>query len=316
MERQERTAQADSGRKFAIVFALIGALVIFYQLIGYVTWTIGPNFAAVSPGTDPIPPEVLATVRSTEQSQMVAAALWTIFLAGYSVWRRSLTWPLVLTIVWSATYWQEAMVNAGPHAFTLNLHFFNRGDWMSDLPLMPIHGPTMTQPLKMEVPAFYLLNPLFSVIAAGLMLGACRFLRIRNPVLLVLVGAIFGIVMDTYAELTGIKAGIMAWNLAYPPLSIAAGTTAQWRVYEGIMLGTLWSFLGILYFFRGQNRFSPWDDAMNFMASTRKREVAVVLMLVGIHNTVFMAYNLLVVWLSILSPQVRDLPSYLSGPAL
>jgi hypothetical protein len=313
MTRDESNIQGNSLRTFTSTFAVIGALCVIYQILGYFLWLTGPNFAAVPPGPDPIPPEMLATIRGIERNQMIAAGIWTIFLLTYSAWRKALTWPVFLAILWTATYWQEAMVNAGNQAFTLNLHFFNRGDWMSSLPLMPIDGPTMTQPLKMEATGFYMLNPLFSMIAAGLMLLAWKYLRVRNAILLVLIGAGFGITMNAYSEISAIGSGILVWNRAYPALSIHAGTMQQWPIYEGIMLGSLWALPGILYFFRGENRFSPWDHGLNFIASPAKRNIAIILMLIGAFNTIFMAYNLILVWFSVMSPEVVGFPSYLAG---
>jgi hypothetical protein len=252
-------------------------------------------------------------IRGLEHNQPSQVIVWTLFLVGYSLWRRALTWPVVLAIVWTTVYWQESMINAANQAFTYNLYFFNRGDWISGLPLMPIHGPTMTQPLKMQVSAFYMLNPLYGMITAGLMLVVGKYLRIHNAMILVLIGVGFGIALDAYSELYGIEAGILAWNRSVPALSIYAGTTQQWPIYEGIMLGTLWALLGILYFFRGGNRFSPWDDGLNFITSTITRNIAVVFMLIGFMNTVFMAYNLVVVGLSMMSPAVSGFPSYLGG---
>lgn len=313
MTRENATLQGKPLRTFTSAFAVLGVLCVIYQILGYVFWLTGPNFAAVPPGPDPIPPEMLAGIRGTEQSQMIMAVIWTLFLLGYSAWRKALTWPVVLAVLWTATYWQEAMVNAANQAFTLNLHFFNRGDWMSDLPLMPIDGPTMTQPLKMEATGFYALNPIFSMIAAGLMFLAWKYLRVRNAILLVLIGAGFGIAMDTYSEISAIGSGILVWNRAYPALSIHAGTMQQWPIYEGIMLGTLWSLPGIFYYFRGENRFSPWDHGLNFIASPVKRNIAVICMLIGVFNAIFMAYNLILVWFSVMSPEMAGFPSYLAG---
>lgn len=305
--------RGNSLRTCTSAFAVVGLLCLLYQILGYVFWLTGPNFAAVSPGPDPVPAEMLAAIRGIEQNQMVMAGLWTLFLLAYSAWRRALTWPVVLAALWTATYWQEAMVNAANQAFTLNFHFFNRGDWMSDLPLMPIDGPTMTQPLKMEAAGFYMLNPIFSMIAAGLMYLAWKYLRVRNAIILFLIGAGFGVAMDAYSELSAIDTGILVWNRAYPALSLHAGTMRQWPIYEGIMLGTLWALPGILYFFRGENRFSPWDHGLNFIAAPAKRNIAVVFMLIGGFNMIFMAYNLILVWFSLMSPEVVGFPSYLAG---
>lgn len=308
------TAAPSSLRQFCVIFAAIGAFVLVYQLIGYLLWLTGSNFAPVSPGPDAVPATVLQGIRGIENNMLVLLIIWTLFLIGYSLWKKRLVWPVVLTIVWAATYWQESMVNAGNQAFTLNLHFFNRGDWMSSLPLMPIDGPTMTQPLLMEAPSFYALNPIFSMIGAGVMMLFAK-LGVRRAVVLAVIGALVGIALDSFAELSGIAGQVLVWNRAYPPLSINAGTLHQWPIYEGLMLGTLWTLMGIFYFFRGGNRFSPWDHGLNFIQSAAVRNAAVLLMLIGLLNSIFMAYNLILVWFSVQSPVVQGFPSYLSGPA-
>lgn len=307
-------APSSRVKTFSMIFAAIGVLALVYQVIGYAIWLTGPDFAPVSPGPDPIPAALVEQLRGTERSMSIVAILWTAFLVGYTLWRRRLTWPVVLMFVWSATYWLDSTVNLGNQAFTLNLHLLNRGDWISSLPFAPVDGPTLTQPLIVEATAFYALNPIFSILGAGVMALFFR-LGLRSSVILALIGAAVGIALDSFAELTGIAGQVLAWNRAWPALSIHAGTVHQWPIYEGLMLGTLWTLMGILYFFRGENRFSPWDHGLSFIQSGVVKNAAILCMLIGLLNTVFFAYNLLLVWLSVNSPVVPGFPSYLSGPA-
>lgn len=313
--KSEETASSSAGlRKFCTVFAVIGALALAYQLIGYAIWLTGPDFAPVSPGPDPIPAALVEQLRGTEKSMAIVAIFWTAFLIGYTLWKRRLTWPAVLTLVWSATYWLDSTVNLGNQAFTLNLHFFNRGDWIASLPFGPVDGPTLTQPLIVEATAFYALNPIFSIVGAGVMALFFK-LGLRSTVILALVGAGVGIALDSFAELSGIAGQVLAWNRAWPPLTISAGTVHQWPVYEGLMLGTFWTLMGIFYFFRGSNRFSPWDHGLAFIRSAAARNGAIICMLIGLLNMLFLTYNLILVGFSMHSPVVPGIPSYLGGSA-
>ena len=135
---------------------------------------------------------------------------------------------------------------------------------------------------------------------------------LRSTIALALIGAAVGVALDSFAELFGIDGQILVWNRAWPALSLNAGTVHQWPVYEGLMLGTLWTLMGILYFFRDGNRFSPWDHGLGFIRSGAVRNVATVCMLIGLLNTIFMAYNLILVWFSVNSPVTPGFPSYLS----
>ena len=300
-------------KRLCTTFAVIGALVLLYQLIGYIRWAIGPSFAEVPPGPSPITDEVLANVRNSESFMAMGGIVWTLFLIGFSWFRRELVWPVFVTILWSSVYWQESMTNAANQAFTLNLHFFNRGDWISDLPFMPVDRATITQPLIQETMAFYWLNPVFSLLAAGIMILCYRYLKIGNIVALCAIAVLSGVLMDIYAEFSGISQGIMAWNRAWPPLTVYAGTVRQWPIYEGLLLGALWALPGIFYFLRGANRFTPWDHGFGHIRAASYRNAAIVLMQVGLLNTLFMAYNLIVVWFSAMSPEVAGFPSYLGG---
>jgi hypothetical protein len=317
---QERPPRAVSGSQFsprinvlraaAIALAILGAVLVIYELWAYIGWITSDGFVASPPGPDPIADEVRSSLVHTQWIMAVWAVVWTVVLVLQ--WRsaRRLTWPMLLTIAWVSVYWQDPLVNWTGYHFSYNAYLFNRGDWISHLPFVSHTGPMVTQPLLVEALAFYAVVPTVGLLAYGVMRFANRRLHVTSPVVLVLLAWATLFAFDAGLENLAIHQQMHAWTSVTGMLSLNAGTPQQWPLYEGVFLGALWGLGGMLMYFAGERRITPLDDGIDTLATASwGRTALTVLSAVGLYNLMFLAYN---VALNLLATNAVHFPSWLA----
>ena len=307
-------ANPETSRKLylaAKVLAWLGALFLIYQLWGYVSWIVSPDFVARSVGPDPIQPSVLEKLRSMEKTLVTLALLWLLWLIYGMLKSRALTWPAITSFAWVSCYWQDPLVNLVRHnSFTYNAYFFNRGDWMSHLPFMPDMGKVLAQPLLIEGLAFFCVIPFWGMFMAFFLRNAQKYLAIHSGVLLIAIGWALMFVVDLLFEKGGIQNQVFGWNYVAESFALNAGTPQQWPFVEGILVSFMWALPGFLSCLRGQNRFSIFDPGIEAIRSTPLRVVTHLLAMAGLFNLLFLVYNAgLIIFAGSIA---ASFPSYLS----
>lgn len=273
-------------RRSVAALAALGAVFLVVQVWGYVGWLLSDEFVEHD-SPEPIPAAVATAVERGQLVQVVGAALWLVLLVVLTFRKRALTWPLVLTIVWSTVYWQDPLVNLVDPVFSYNAGFFDRGDWTAYLPFVPDDAPGLDQPLLMQALVFVWFIPAVSAAAYGVMRLVSRWTT--RSVVLVLVAWAAIAVFETLFELKGIDQGLLAWRQAAPELSLRAGTPDQWPFYEGVLLGLLWALPGIVLFFRDRLPVARGDGVSLVVG---------LLAASGALNAAFLAYNVALIVLA------------------
>jgi Spirocyclase AveC-like len=296
-------------RSLTFPLAMLGAILLLYQIWGYVGWMLSSDFAPSPTGIDPISPSTLSNVLTAERNQVVMATVWTAWLVIELLRRRELSWPLMLSIAWATVYWQDPFVNLIDHNFSYNKFYFNRGDWASHLPFMPVSGPVLPQPLLMESLAFWWLLPAFAIFTYFTMRCAERFFRVRSRIGLLAIGWGALYLIDFLLESSAIRNQTMAWNRVDSAMALHAGTPAQWPIYEGVLVSMVWAAPGVIYFFRGSNRFSRLDEGVEAIRSPFLRVATQLLAISGAYNLLFLLNNLGLILLS--GSTTASFPSWL-----
>lgn len=297
--------------KITRMLGVVGGLFVIYQLACYLIWMLSPGFAPAPRGDSPISADILAGVRFGQMTQIVGAAVWSLFLIISWLKVRRLTWPMALSVGWIAVYWQDPLINIWHHDFSYNAYLFNKGDWTPYLPLLPHGGSTLLQPILLQGSVFYWQIPVFALLTNWLMIWARRGLGIQKGWILFAIGWGGMVIVDFLLETRGIQTRVFAWNRVDRTLSLHAGTPEQWPLYEGIMVAMMWASGGILHFFRGTNRFTPFDRS-----TTEEGPFSglwLVLVLIGFFNVIFLGYNAVLVILGGFNPTIADFPSWLNG---
>jgi hypothetical protein len=286
--------------------ALAGAGFILFQLYGYIRWLLAD--IPLHRSSIAVPDTLATSVEGAERAIFGLAVLWLMLLVVISLRRRRLSWPVMQTIAWSSVYWQESLVNAKVHSFSYNAHFLNRGDWMPFLPALAPATTLLDQPLMMEASVFFWMIPLVGLAAAALLKQLSRW--IKSPLLLILIGVASVTAFETGFEFSGIRQGMLAWNRVPQSLALWPGTPRQWPLLE-LLLGMLWSLPAIAWHFRSR----PWLAWLDPDQEPRglRADAARALALCAVINSLFLAYNLVLIWPS--AEATADFPAWLSPPA-
>ncbi len=276
-------------RAWVVGCAVLGLVVLAVQLWGYGRWLATGDLDPVR-GAARLPAGVARNVRSAELTLVAAAAAWLAFVAWGWWHRRTLTWPLLWTLAWAATFWQEPLVNARNHTFSFNTGFHNAGDWTTHLPLVPDTYSPLPEALLMEGLVFLALLPALATATAALLRFAHRRLSVDNLVALLAVGYLAVVAFDVAFELAGIDQQLLAYvELGGPALN--AGAPDQWPLYEGFAIGAAWAFPGLLTFIRRDLPPEERREAGPRWWPGPGGGVLTVLAAVGAVNLVFGLYN-------------------------
>lgn len=305
----DRTGPASSrAGAWCALLGVLGSVVVLVQAWGYGRWRTASGLEPVRAAA-PLPSDVAADVRSAELTLVVLAAAWLAFVA-WDWWRqRTLTWPLLWTIAWASTFWQEPLVNVRHHTFSFNTGFRNAGDWTTHLPLVPDSYSPLPEAIVMEGLVFLALLPCLAFGVAALLRLAHRRLGIRNRALLIAVGYLAVVAFDAAFELAGIGQQLLAYvELGGPALD--AGDHNQWPLYEGAAIGAAWAFPGILMFLR---RDFPPEGARETQPrwwQGRRAAALTIVTAIGAVNLVFGLYN--AGYVAIMDGTVTDQPEWLA----
>jgi hypothetical protein len=283
------TADRDVRRRVALALAAVGTGFVVFQLWGYLAWLTSDDFVFTR-SPEPVPSAIRANVERAQWILVIGAVAWTAFLIVHTVRRKTLTWPLLLTLTWALVYWQDPLVNFADHDFSYNAQFVDRGDWMASLPLLPDPHAGLPQPLLLESLVFYCMLPTVAFLAYGVMRAARDRLGVRSALALGALGWLVTFLVETGFENSGIRQGVLAWVHVNESLAVNAGTPNQWPVYEGVLLGLVWAIPGMLMFFRGRHRFTALDPGIESFRPLASTAIT-ILSLVGFLNLVFLAYN-------------------------
>lgn len=299
MTAQEQRTIAGRGTAWLPVVGTVGAMFVGYQLWGYVAWALDGGSKPFEIKTS-VPASIDQTVLLGRIVPAVIAALWLTYVIRGVLRDRSLTWPLLITLAWALTYWQESLANVTGARFAYNSEFYDRGDWTGYMPFINPSGPGLAQPLQMETLVFIGMFPVFSWGAAALM----RALRARtrwSPWLIALVTYAVVLVVEFGAEMRSMAGGAHAYPEVFGALSIRDGQPDQFPLYENWLLALMWFLPGLLVFVARDLR----DNRLPTV-----RPVLAVLATTGALNMAFLLYNLVAfVWLP--ADTTADMPPWL-----
>jgi Spirocyclase AveC-like len=278
-------------RRLLNALAVVGGLVLVYQLWGFVSWALSEDYAS-RPDVAGVPDSVRDAVVLGNWLMQGIAALWLIYLVYDLLRRRTVTWPLLITAAWTATIWQESMANIRDERYAWNSVYLDRGDWIPHLPFNGSEG-TLSMPLSME-PFFFFGALSVLAFAVAALMRLARRAGVRSPWALAAIGYVAVVLLDFFFEQRALSSQTISYPNVLGALSLRAGQQDQWPLLEGVFISLSWAAPGIaLYFLR---------DAKPSMATVtpprwrpgRLGGWLTVLAGIGALNIVFLAYNLIV----------------------
>ncbi|GAB2659457.1 spirocyclase AveC family protein [Nocardia goodfellowii] len=247
-------AQTPAKSKPVLIWAVIGGIILAFQLYVWIRWITGPNFERVPTGPSD-PPTLMKTI----------LVVWTVvILAGLPVgiyyfivrpWRRErrITTDGMLLVACGLLFFQDPLLNYFNTWSTYNTWMFNRGSWVLDVPgwrSFGEPGAMMAEPILMNAPGYSYGILLCTILGCWIMRKAkAKWPNISNKGLIgvLLVWTFF---FDFVIEgLFLMPMGLFTYPGAIQSLSINAGTYYQWPLYEGLMWGGVQAGLCSLRYF-------------------------------------------------------------------
>lgn len=317
-QRAAPTAQIQQGFAREAIspvlwFAGFGMLCTAYGLYAVIGWLLSPDLVAIDPGPDPLPAVtrwlilLLETVGVVGAIAMLTYSIRSIRRAGRVTFEVALIFGLTLC------YWQDPMINWYRPIFFYNSHFYNLGNWAPYLPGWISPGAKgLPEPL-LGMGLAYIYAGLWIGIAIR---GVMRMARKHRPQIttaqLIGVAALTGMVMDFLIESTLVRQGLWAYPGAVGWLTLWAGETYQFPIYESLFWGPVWGTFGALYYFRDDRGYAITERGLDRVQSVGLHGALRVMAMVGILNVVWIPYNAAMMWMSFyVDSTPKNYPSYL-----
>lgn len=236
------------------IWILMGAAWFALFVYCMASWVLGPDFVANTTGRDQAPPDYVRFIRVMEAIGVTLAAL-VFYLSVIRPWRRTgrLSFDGLFFLACGALVVQEPWLNWIRPQLLYNTLFVNYGSWMDYLPgiVSPVAG-------KVPVALAFAGLGYFYIVAGPAYLGSrfMTWLSRRHPGLspLQLVGvcalgfAIFDVVIESFI----LRTGMFIYPSTIPALTLFAGETYQFPLYEVLHWAGTYTALACVHFFRNE----------------------------------------------------------------
>lgn len=297
----------------ALWFVGFGVICTAYGLFAVIRWLTSGTVAPIDPGPDPLPEIsrwlilLLETVGVIGAIAMATYAIRSIRRAGKMTFEASLIFGLALC------YWQDPMINWYRPIFFYNSHFFNVGNWSPYLPGWISPGAKgLPEPL-LGMGLAYIYAGLWLAVAIR---GAMRMARQRRPQItnlqLIGVAMLMGMAMDFLIETILVYHDLWAYPGTVGWLTLFAGETYQFPIYESIFWGPVWGTFGALYYFRDDRGYAITERGLDRVQSVGIHGALRLFAMVGVINLCFVLYNASMMWMSFyVDSTPENYPSYL-----
>lgn len=305
---------AAEAPRTVVWLAVLGVLFSIWGYYGFFSWIGSPDFRPIDPGADPLPFFPKALIAGLEISGPIITA-WIL----YYVWKTSkregkLSFEGVLIFGYALCYWWDPGTNWFRTGFFYNSHFYNMGSWGMHIPgwVNPA-ARNFPEPL-IAVPASWLYVALLaSLFCCWAMNKAKRMWPSLGVAGLIGVACLAGTLFDLGTELIMIRYGqLWAYPAVIGNLTIWAGKTYQFPVYEALWGTLVFGPLGALYYFRDDRGYTILDRGLERVKLVKMRSLLRVFAMAGFINAMILVYQL-PLWLSMfhVDTTVQNYPSYL-----
>jgi hypothetical protein len=290
------------------VLAVIGAAFAVFQVYGYVAWALDGGGAQFEVDQT-VPADGRLGVRLGQTLMPAVMVAWLAYVGTGVVRLRALTWPALVTAAWALTYWQESLANVTGARFAYNSAFVDRGDWTFFLPVLPVPGPGLPQPLGMEPFVFLGLFPALSFLSLALIRGFRKITKDLPVWVPILAAYVVILTLELLIEFRSISQGVHAYPEVFGAMSIRDGQPDQFPLYENWLLGLMWFLPGLAVFLLRDRAAVPPATPPRWRPGGLGT-VLTVLAAAGALNVAFLIYNLIAfVWLP--GDTVAPMPAWL-----
>jgi hypothetical protein len=288
-----------------VAWAIVGAILIAFQVFVLARWLFGANFTSTPPGPDGLSTgqQVLYTVL---QIVVPIAALSCLFFWVVRPWRREgrMTTDGMLALSGAMVFFWDMSMSYTSVSLFYNSHLINRGAWANGSwpSWVSPNANRLPEPLFVTIPGYTAL--VFSQLV--LVLWLLRKFTARRPQLGTLGTLVFIVVgltiTDTIVEGVMLRTGLYAYPGSIRAITLWAGQTYQVPMSETVLFGgfALGAIAALSYFRndRGETLVERGIDKVN--VSTKTRQLIKFCALFGaVHAAFFVLYMLPQQWFSL-----------------
>ena len=298
------------------IWASLGAALFLLQFYVMGSWALSDRFAPTPTGPDLIPTGDLLRLRIMEGCSAV-----TFFALLYFVlirpWRRTgrPSFDGLLIVTWGLMVWQDPMVNYISTQYLLNAHLINFGSWTagSTPGWVSPNGHLLPEPVVLY-PAVYML---FGLVPVMLLCAAWRWYRRTRPqaslIGYVLITLAIGIALDLIAEVLMIRGGVFAYPNAIRALTLWAGETYQFPLYEGLFVCFVMTAGACLRYFVNDRGETLVERGLDRLQLGKSQALVRFLAIYGfIQLSMIVVYDIPMQWVSMHTDTfVEGYPSYM-----
>lgn len=274
-------AIATTPRKIQPVtlWALLGAVLLVFELYVIGKWVTGPYFTPVPVGPDQ-PPQWMKTFLDVWQVVGPVAMLAVLWFRLVRPWLRTREFTfdgLFCIALFMLSFW-DANSAYFQHWFQYNPYLLNRGSLVNDIPGWMSYGAPGHQ---IAFP-YLMMPPAYVYAFLGLMGLGCWFMRtvrrlrpgISNPGLIAACFVFMGC-CDLLMEGFGfIRLGV--WTYPGAPFTLFGGDTrARYPLAEMVLTGALFCALACVRFFRNDKGHTVFERGLDQLRMTGARKAGV-----------------------------------------
>jgi hypothetical protein len=246
--------QGQAGRRPVRIWAVIGGLILAFQLYVWIRWLTGPYFVRVPKGPSD-PPTAMKVILITWTAVIIAGLPVGIWYFIIRPWRRErrITTDGMLLVACGLLFFQDPLLNYFNTWSTYNTWMWNRGSWVAHIPGWRSYaepGHMMAEPLLMNAPGYSYGVLLCTILGCWVMRRAKKQWPRINNIGLIGVLIVWTFFFDFVIEgLFLMPMGLFTYPGAIKSWSINAGHYYQWPLYEGLMWGGVQAGLCSLRYF-------------------------------------------------------------------
>jgi Spirocyclase AveC-like len=251
------------------IWASIGVAILLFQLYVLIRWVCGPYFTPTNPGSDPISASQQTYFLLLQIAVTVAAVICLIKWLIVPWWREGeMTSSGRLFAAGAMIFFWDLGMNFTSTVLFYNSHLVNYGAWaLGSWPgWVSPDGNLLPEPVFITIPGYTSLVTTQAIFVCWLLRKAKERwpgLGVMPQLGIILVGCT---VVDSIIEIALLKTGAYAYPGAVRSLTLFAGKTYQFPLYEGFLFGGLGvGAMTALHHFRDDKGFTYAEKGIDQM---------------------------------------------------
>jgi Spirocyclase AveC-like len=291
------------GLNGSLVWIIIGIIMLSMSVYCFGSWINSSDFVTNTFGREDVPGWLRIWIRTIEVLS-VSLFVYCYYTYLYRPWRQNgeISFDGLIVLACASIFWQDVAANYAVNFAQLNTYFTNFGSWYGYIPGWQMPNiermPEAIVAWGASYSSWFVLLP---VLAGN---KAMQMAKTRWPDVstggLVLVALLFFIVLDFVLEVGLVQTHAYTYMGAIKEWSLWPEQVERFPLYEPLLWGASWTAMTCLYYFRDDRGYSFADRGVTKLTSNNKAQKFLrFLALAGVLNVIFMAYNIVMVFLSL-----------------